>query len=128
MYAIGRLVRRARRHATAGLPRPLLSALSALDLEGPLCPRDLAQLEGVSKASMTPVIAALAAAGLIVRKPHPRDGRQFFVALTRRGRNALARERATKHEWLLARLGEISPEELAALEAAIPALQQLASP
>jgi DNA-binding MarR family transcriptional regulator len=124
---LGRLVRQVRRNtAGRGLARPLISALAALESEGGMCPSELAAAEGVTRASMTPVLACLEEGGLINRRPHPSDGRQCLVALTRKGRTTLARERASKSAWLAGRLEELPPGDRAAIEAALPALCRLA--
>ena len=125
-FALARLVRVSRRQGTAqGLPQPLLSALATLDGEGALSPSELADLEGVAKASMTPVLAALESMGLAARTPHPTDGRQCSVAITDKGRTVLSAERATKRAWLAQRLERLPSDDLAALQAALPALRLL---
>jgi DNA-binding MarR family transcriptional regulator len=123
---IGRLLRMARRHSAGrGLPRPLVSVLAALEAEGPLCPSELAAAEGVTRASITPVLARGEQLGLLARKPHPDDHRQHYVELTRRGRATLARERESKSAWLAKRLAQLPAADRAAIEAALPALRRI---
>jgi DNA-binding MarR family transcriptional regulator len=123
---IGRLLRMARRHnAGRGLPRPLISVLAALEAEGPLCPSELALAEGVSRASITPVLARGEELGLLARKPHPSDRRQHYVELTRKGHATLVRERESKNAWLAKRVAQLPESDREAIEAALIALRRI---
>ena len=123
---LGRLVRLLRRNASdGGLPRPLVSALATLDAEDGLSPTDLAELEGVAKASISPILASLETSGLVTRTPHRTDGRQCVITISAGGKAALALERAKKHAWLAGRLADLQAEDREALEEAIPALRHL---
>jgi DNA-binding MarR family transcriptional regulator len=125
-FVLARLVRLLRRHTSGdGLAQPLQSALAVLEHEGSLSPTELAEHEGVAKASVSPVLAALEEEGLVTRRPHPSDGRQCAIVITRKGRAALARERAKKHAWLTVRLAELDPGDRSALALALPALRRL---
>jgi len=125
-FVVARLVRLLRRHTSGGgLPQPLQSALAVLEHEGPLSPTELAEHEGVAKASVSPVLAALEEDGLVTRRPHARDGRQCVIIITEAGRAALARERDKKHAWLAVRLSELDPDDRSTLASALPALRRL---
>lgn len=126
-FVVARLVRLLRRHTSGeGLPQPLQSALAVLEHEGPLSPTELAEHEGVAKASLSPVLAALEEEGLVTRRPHASDGRQCVIIITEEGRAALAKERAKKHAWLAVRLSELDPDDRSTLALALPALRRLA--
>ena len=76
---------------------------------------------------MTQLIARLQDSGLVGRDADPSDGRVVQVRLTDAGREMLARRRAVRAERLAVILAWISPEDRAALAAALPAIDALAS-
>jgi DNA-binding MarR family transcriptional regulator len=55
----------------------------------PLCPADLAQRAGVTRATMTGLLQGLEAEGLVKRTSSEEDKRMFFVELTGKGRRYL---------------------------------------
>lgn len=57
--------------------------------EVPLCPADLAQRAGVTRATMTGLLQGLEAEGLVKRSSSDDDKRMFFVELTGKGRRYL---------------------------------------
>jgi DNA-binding MarR family transcriptional regulator len=68
--------------------RPEDAALySALDRDGPLTPSGLADRLGVGPSTLTYRLKALEAAGVIVRRPNPDDGRSALVELSPDGRS-----------------------------------------
>lgn len=122
-----RLARRLRQQrADHGLPLGQLSVLATLDRLGPLTPGALAQHEQVRPPSMTKVLAALATGGWVDRVPDPTDGRQQLVSLTPQARQLLLEDRRRRDEWLAALLDDLTPEQRAALAAALPVLEVLA--
>jgi DNA-binding MarR family transcriptional regulator len=92
-----------------------LSALATLHKEGAMTPGALAIRERVRPPSMTRVIAALADMGLVVRTPHPVDGRQVLVSASDAGIELLEAERRASQEWLQRRLATLNFEERATL-------------
>lgn len=122
-----RLARRLRQQrADHGLPLGQLSVLATLDRLGPLTPGALAQHEQVRPPSMTKVLAALATGGWIDRVADPTDGRQQLVSLTPQARRLLLEDRRRRDEWLAALLIDLTPDQRAALAAALPVLEVLA--
>ena len=88
--AIQRLNRRVRQTRPVGdLTYGQLSALTSLQLAGALTPRELADVERVQPPTMTKIVGKLEERGLVVRTPHPTDGRQVILAPTEQGRRAL---------------------------------------
>lgn len=83
-----------------------LRALAVLQLDGPSGAHHLADVLGVSAATVSGIVDRLVAAGMVERRPDPHDRRVRLVAATRRGADAVrelaAREEPTQH--LLARL------------------------
>jgi DNA-binding MarR family transcriptional regulator len=87
--------------------------------------RELAAGEGVSPPAMTAYVDRLEAAGLVARRRSERDRRRVELELTAEGVRVLRSARSRRTAWLAARLKLLEPEELAALESALPALQKL---
>jgi DNA-binding MarR family transcriptional regulator len=123
--AIARLSRRMRAQGGSSLSATQHAALAAVDRHRSMTPRELAEHEKVQPPSMTPVIAALEEQGLLVRRPHPTDGRQVVLHLTDKGRGLLKEERRRKEAWLARRLQELTNEERAILRRAAPILDKL---
>ena len=124
--AVMRLARRLRQERTEEAYTPSqLSALATLDRCGPLSPGELAAKERVQPPSMTRVAAALEAAGLATRVPHPEDGRQAVLSVTKSGAKLLAADRRRRDAWLARRLADLSPEEIETLRAAAPVIEKL---
>ena len=87
--------------------------------------RELAEGEGVSPPAMSAYVDRLEAAGLVVRRRSESDRRRVELALTEAGVRALRSARGRRTAWLATRLKRLEPAELAAVEAALPALQRL---
>ena len=124
MMRLGRRVRSERADTTHTLSQ--FAALASIERHGPISPGELAAREKVQPPSMTRIVAALQAEGLISRTPHPHDGRQQLLAITSAGRELLETDRRRREEWLAHRLQDLSPEERAALAAVLPLLDRLA--
>lgn len=103
-----------------------LAALATLDRHGPLTPGELATHERVQPPSMTRIVAALEAAGLVTRTDHPTDGRQVLLAPSVHGKSLLRAERRRRDAWLARRLRELDPEDVAVLRRAAVVLERLA--
>jgi DNA-binding MarR family transcriptional regulator len=87
--------------------------------------RELAELEGVSAPAMTAYVDRLEAARLVARRRSERDRRRVELALTDEGARVLRSARSRRTAWLAARLQRLDPDELEAVEAALPALRRL---
>ncbi|MCB7137085.1 MarR family winged helix-turn-helix transcriptional regulator [Cellulosimicrobium marinum] len=102
-----------------------LRALAVLQLDGPAGAHHLADVLGVSGATVTGIVDRLVAAGMAERHADPSDGRVRVVAATARGADAVrrlaAREEPTQH--LLERL---DLDDLRALARGIAALARAA--
>lgn len=102
-----------------------LAAMSTLDCHGPLTPGELAAHEKVQPPSMTRVLAALEVKGLVVRHPHPTDGRQVLVELTAAGRQLCRDEVRMREAWLARRVAELSKEDREVLRQAVEVIERL---
>jgi DNA-binding MarR family transcriptional regulator len=125
--ALGPLVRRLRQFRPDGeLTLSQTSALVRLDREGPATGSELAAGEGVRPQSMAAILAVLHERGLVVREPDPADGRRIVVSLSEAGREGLRGARREKSRRLTQAITEeLTPEEQAALAAALPLLERI---
>jgi DNA-binding MarR family transcriptional regulator len=126
--AIARLSRRLRRHELAGLTPTQLAALSTVERSGPLRLGDLAAAEGIAPSTLTRLVAVLEELGYVQRCADPKDARASTLAITPAGHETLERLRAEGTALLTESLMLLTPEQRAALAAAVPALEQLAGP
>lgn len=110
--SITRLNRRLRQARPIGdLTITQLSALTSLELNGALTPRELADIERVQPPTLTKIVAKLEERGLIQRTPHPTDGRQVILAATESGRAVIVEHRRARDEWLARQLAALTPDE-----------------
>jgi DNA-binding MarR family transcriptional regulator len=118
--AIGQLLRRLRAESSPdGLTWSQTVALVRLEKAGPTTTADLARAESVKPQSMGATLADLEREGLVERRPHPTDGRQFLFALTAEGVEARRKRSALKQKWLLAAMAKLDPAEQQTLMAAV---------
>lgn len=102
------------------------SVLARLAGEEGVTAAELAAAEGVRHQSMTATVAALAARGLVVRRPDPADGRRLLIALAPEGRRRVEEGRQVRTEWLAERLQDrCTEEERQAVIAALAVLERL---
>ena len=123
--SIARLSRRLRAQGGGSLSATQHAALAAVDRHRSMTPGELAEHEKVQPPSMTRVIAALEEQRLMVRSPHPTDGRQVVLQVTEKGKSLLKEQRRRKEAWLARRLQELTNEERAVLRRAAPILEKL---
>src|SRR4029450_6354955 len=84
--------------------------------------RGLASLERMSPASMSGYVERLARAGLVQKTQDPNDKRRQGLSLTEEGERVLRSVKSRRTAWLAARLQQLEPDELAALDAAVEPL------
>jgi DNA-binding MarR family transcriptional regulator len=127
-HAVMRLSRRLRQEGTVqgSLTMGSLATLATVDVHGPMTLGELAQAERVKPPSITRVVVALEAEGLLVRRADPSDGRVSLVAVTRAGKALLAQQRRRRDQWLDARLAELSEQDRELLDRAAEVLERLA--
>ena len=125
---LNRLMRRLRQQQMADdLTMSQLSVLSLLRRAGSMTAGDLASREMVRPPSMTRLIAALEADGLIERRNHPSDGRQVLVALTEAGGSRADFEAAAREKWLSQQLvTNTTAEEREIVKKALVVLRRIA--
>ena len=89
---------------------------------------ELAAEEGISPPAMSGHVDRLERTGLLERERSSDDRRRVGLRLTEEGEKLMRRVRARRTTWLADRLRTLGPEELEAIEAAIPALMRLVEP
>jgi len=123
------LLRRLRREdASSGVPAPRLSALSVVVFRGPITLTDLAAAEQVRPPTMTRVVAALEADGLVAREVDPADRRITRVRATARGARVLEEGRLRRVEALARELAALGARDVATLERATDLLERIVGP
>ena len=120
-----RLTRLLRQQDTEGLAPTLSAALATIVRDGPLTLGELAAREHVAPPSITKAVEKLVAAGLATRAPDETDRRVVRVRATAAGRRRVAQNRSRRTAWLAARLTDLSPADLAKLDAATDVLERL---
>jgi DNA-binding MarR family transcriptional regulator len=112
---------------SSGLSLTAAATLATLDRGGPRRLTALAAREGVTQPAMTQLVARLQDAGLVERVADPADGRVVQVRITAEGQAMLARRRAVRAGRVALLLARLSPDQQAALAAALPAMDALAN-
>jgi len=121
-----RLNRRLRaQRADTSVTLTQLAAMSTLDSHGPQTPGALAAHEKVQPPSMTRVLAALEEKGLVLRQPHPTDGRQVIVELSPAGKRLCRDEVRLREAWLSRRVGELDLEDREVLRKAVDVINRM---
>ena len=124
--ALLRLARELRRETRAeGVSPGQVSLMVAVKYDPGIGVNELAARERMSPPAMTKQVNQLAATGLVKRTPSLSDRRRVGLTLTEEGQRVLRRVRSRRTAWLAQRLGELSDDELVAVEAAVAPLTRL---
>ncbi len=128
--SVGRLNRRLREQGNFGdITLAQSKALVQLERSGPMTVTALAEAEGMRPQSMSGLVTALKAVGMIDGTPDPNDGRQTVLSLSDKCRRTIAEARAAKQDWLFRALqSKLSPAEQQKLAALLPLLDRLLEP
>lgn len=116
----------AREDPASSLGPARLSALSVIVFRGPLTLGELAEIEQVRPPTMTKIVYALHAAGLIRKEPLPDDRRSVRVSATANGKRLLQAARRRRLRVLTKRLKGLSERELATLDRAAELMENAA--
>ena len=87
--------------------------------------RELARLERMSVPGMSKFISRLEQVGLVARASVEGDQRRVGLSLTPAGHRVLRSVKSRRTAWLAARLGQLDPGQLDAIDAAIEPLAHL---
>jgi DNA-binding MarR family transcriptional regulator len=123
--ALHLLRRLAQEDRATGVSAPRLSALSVLVFGGPRTIGSLATIEGVTPPSMTRLVAAMTADGLVERFPDDEDRRIVRVAATDRGRALLLEGRDRRVATLAGMLEPLTPKERRRLATAASLIERM---
>ena len=124
--ALLKLARELRRESHAlGVTGGQVSLLFQISRHRGIGVRGLAALERMSPASMSGYVDRLERAGLVRRTQDPKDRRRHGLSVTEEGERVLRSVRSRRTAWLAARLEHLSPDELAAVDAAVEPLMRL---
>jgi DNA-binding MarR family transcriptional regulator len=123
LLRVGRELRREAREA--GVSPEQVSLLVAIKYSPGIGVRELAARERVSPPALSNRVDRLEQDGLVARTPSDDDRRRVGLTLTDEGRRVLRRVRSRRTAWLVTRLGQLSSEELASIEAAVEPLALL---
>jgi DNA-binding MarR family transcriptional regulator len=123
LLRVGRELRREAREV--GISPEQVSLLVAIKYAPGIGVRELATKERVSPPALSNHVDRLERDGLVSRTPSASDRRRVGLALTDEGQRVLRRVRSRRTAWLASRLGDLSPQELDAVEAAVEPLWHL---
>ncbi len=115
--------------AVRRIPRELsltsASTLATLERTGPRRITDLAVIEGVTQPAMTVLVRVLEESGMVERRADLTDKRVALVAVTETGASYVRSRRRAGANAFVQLIGKLTDDEVAALIAAIPALEHL---
>jgi DNA-binding MarR family transcriptional regulator len=123
LLRVGRELRREAR--AVGISPEQVSLLVAIKYTPGIGVRELATRERVSAPAMSNHVDRLERDGLVRRTPSADDKRRVGLTLTDEGQRVLRRVRSRRTAWLASRLGQLTPEDLARVEAAVEPLARL---
>jgi DNA-binding MarR family transcriptional regulator len=103
-----------------------LTALAVLEAAGPLRISDLAARTAIGLPAMSRIVERLSRYGWAARHPDPTDHRACLVSITEAGAELLVAMRRERAGRLAPGLAHLQPQQVAALLAALPALEALA--
>jgi|SRR5690348_5578601 DNA-binding MarR family transcriptional regulator len=126
LLRVGRELRREAREV--GISPEQVSLLVAIKYAPGIGVRELAKRERISAPAMSNHVDRLERDGLVTRTPSAADKRRVGLTLTDEGQRMLRRVRSRRTAWLVSRLGKLSADDLARVEAAIGPLAQLLDP
>ena len=121
--AMIKLRRQLHRQDSPGLSVALYSALATVVLREELSIGDLAEAEHLPASAATRIVDRLQEAGLVERRPNPRDRRGINVASSPEGRRLLDERRRTANVWLAQRLGRLTAQQRATVGGALDVIE-----
>jgi DNA-binding MarR family transcriptional regulator len=125
---VGKLARLLRRTDSLGteLTPTRVAVLLTTDRHGPLRLAEVAEREGLNPTLLSRTIAELATRGLLERSADPADRRSAWVEVTPAGHALAERVRTERTFAVQGAIDDLDAADLALIEAALPALENLA--
>jgi DNA-binding MarR family transcriptional regulator len=120
-----RLARRIRTNSSGHITPSQLAVLATIVRNERLTVGQIAEYEHVKPPSASKIVGALEHKGLVERRTDPSDRRCAHIAATPDGIAHLDGVRAAGRTWLASQLEMLDDDQLATLETALPALEQL---
>lgn len=121
-----RLIRRLKTsHVGARLSPPCASALAVIVAGGRIRPGDVARIEGITPASITPVLKELTTQGLIIRTLDVEDRRSAWLTPTAKGRRWFEEGHIRAVKPLASAIAGLKPNARETLQAALPFLREI---
>lgn len=109
------------------LPSGHIRALLIIEAGGARTPREVADLLGIGRTSVTGLLDRLESEGLLTRSIDPADKRSFLLDLTPKGRDMVAQIDALRRQQLRDGLVLMDKAALEALHTGLAALSQALS-
>jgi DNA-binding MarR family transcriptional regulator len=110
---------------TQGFSGPRASALSVLVFRGPQSLRTLAEAEGVKPPTMSRLVKAMQAEGLLHIQPAAGDQREIRIEVSPVGRRRMLEARSRRLDAIRRLLREASPAEMRALATVTDLLERV---
>jgi DNA-binding MarR family transcriptional regulator len=110
--------------AASGIAPARLSALSVLVFGGAMSLNELARAEQVRPPTMSRIVDALEAEGLVLRTVNEQDRRAVVIEATEKGAGILWQGRKRRVKFLAKHLSRLSEAERKQIEAAVQAIQK----
>jgi DNA-binding MarR family transcriptional regulator len=123
LLQLGRELRREAREV--GVSPEQVALLVGIKYSPGIGVRELATRERVSAPAMSNHVDRLERDGLVQRTPSDADRRRVGLTLTDEGQRVLRKVRSRRTAWLATHLKHLTPEQLAAIDAAIDPLAEL---
>ncbi len=125
---VGEMMRAMRAHAAVmDVTRSQSAVLGYLEREGASTTADLARAHGMRQQSMSAIIAALTAAGLVEGSPDPSDGRKTLQRITAGAREEIRVGRLQRADWLGHALETaLTPDEITRIGETVDLLRRVA--
>ena len=125
-HLVIRLLRQMRAVDEAGgFTGPRASALSVLVFRGPQSLRSLAEAEGVKPPTMSRLVKALQAEGLVNAQPAEGDQREIRIEVSAIGRGRMLEARARRLDAIRRMLRNATPAEMRALATVTDLLERV---
>lgn len=120
------LLRRVRQEdLLTGLAPARLSALSVIGFGGPCTVTDLAEAEQVAVPTISRIVAALVAQGLVERQTDAHDRRTIHLAATPRGMEVLRKGQRRRTAQLGTMLAQLTTTEQATIAEAVTLMERM---
>lgn len=127
LSSVARLNRWATRQAEFDTPPAQARLLALISEVGPTRIGELAIADHSSQPTMTIQVQRLEAAGFVQRRSDPSDARVALIEITPEGSAALEEVRRARRVALAPALASLTPQEVAAINTAIGAIDRMVS-